>query len=145
MKQIILSLTIVIIAVTSVFADNDKPITVEQLPANARQFIEKYFSETKVSSVKMETDIFDKSYEVVFTNGNKIEFDGTGEWEDVDCKFTQVPESIVPQKIKDYVVANYKDTKILKIDRDKRKYEVKLSNKLELEFDSEFNLSKIDD
>lgn len=144
MKRIILSLAAIIMTAGAVFADNDKPITVDQLPATAKQFITTYFSGAKVSLAKMETEIFDKSYEVVFTDGNKVEFNSKGEWKDVDCKFTQVPERIVPQQIKTYVVTNYKDVKIVEIDRDRRDYEVKLSNGLELKFDLKFNLIDID-
>ncbi len=144
MKRIILSLSILIMTVSMSFADNDKPITVDQLPVSAKQFIQKHFPDTKVSFAKMEKEMFDKSYEVVFTDGNKVEFDSKGEWKDINCKFTQVPEEIVPQQIKNYIVANYKDTIIVEIDRDKRDYEVKLNNGLELKFDLKFNLKEID-
>ncbi len=144
MKRIILLSVSLVMMTTAVFADNDKPITVDQLPTNAKQFIEKYFSNVKVSFAKMETEMFDKSYEVVFADGSKVEFDKKGEWKDVDCKFTQVPDGIVPQQIKDYVAANYAGAKILDIDRDSRDYEVSLSNKLELKFDLKFNLIDID-
>ncbi|MDR3061192.1 MAG: PepSY-like domain-containing protein [Dysgonamonadaceae bacterium] len=144
MKRIILSLAALIMAAGTALADNDKPITVDQLPATARQFISTYFSGVKVSLAKMDTEIFDKSYEVVFTDGNKVEFNSKGEWKDVDCKFTQVPEGIIPPQIKNYVAANYKDMKIVKIDRNKRDYEVELSNGLELKFDLKFNLIDID-
>ena len=140
----ILSLVALMIAANTVFADNDKPISVDKLPKTAKEFIAKYFPDIKVSYAKMDTDIFDKSYEVVFTNGNKVEFNSRGEWKDVDCKFTQVPEGIVPQQIKVYVNTNYTDTKIIEIDRDRRDYEVKLNNRLELKFDLKFNLIGID-
>ncbi|MCZ2607976.1 PepSY-like domain-containing protein, partial [Bacteroides fragilis] len=39
---------------------------------------------------------------------------------------------------------NYPDAKVLKIERDKTDYEVKLSNGWELKFDSKFNLIDID-
>ncbi len=144
MKRTIFLLAIFASISTTVFADNDKPITIDQLPASAKQFINNYFSNSKVSFAKMETDLFDKSYEVIFTDGNKVEFNKNGEWTDVDCKFTQVPEGIVPQKIKDYIVTNYKDTKIVEIDHDRKDYEIKLSNGLELKFDLKFNLIGID-
>lgn len=144
MKRIILSLVALVMGVGTVFAANDKPITVDRLPATAKQFISAYFSETNVSYAKMETELFDKNYEVVFTNGNKVEFDKKGEWKDVDCKFTQVPDGIIPQQIKNYIAANYGETKIVEIDRNSRKYEIKLSNGLELTFDSKFNLTEID-
>ncbi len=143
MKRIIL-LSISLAVMTAVFAGNDKPITVDQLPAAAKQFIGKYFPGAKVSYAKMETGAFDKSYEVVFADGNKVDFDGKGEWKDVECKATKVPEGIVPQKIREYVAANYKDARITEIDRDKRDYEVKLSNGIELKFDLKFNLVKTD-
>ena len=39
----------------------------------------------------------------------------------------------------------YPDTSVVQIDRDKRDYEVKLTNGLELTFDLKFNLIDIDD
>jgi predicted phosphodiesterase len=44
-----------------------------------------------------------------------------------------------------FVAKNYPDAKIIKIDRDRRDYEVSLSNRLELTFDMKFNLVEIDD
>ncbi len=145
MKKIIVSLAALIMASGAAFADNDKPITVDQLPATAKQFISDYFPDAKVSYAKIDKEIFDKNYEVVFTNGNKVEFNAKGEWKDVSCKFTQVPEGITPQQINSYVATNYQDTKIVEISRDKRDYEVQLSNGLELTFDLKFNLIEIDD
>ena len=89
--------------------------------------------------------MFGKSYEVVFTNGSKVEFDGKGEWKDVNCKYTQVPDEIIPQKIKEYIAANFAGAKILEIERDSRDYEVKLNNGLELTFNLKFELIDIDD
>ncbi len=144
MKRFFLLLVVHLMVASVVLANNDKLITTEQLPAKAKQFIETYFPEAKVSYAKKESEIFEKSFEVIFADGHKVEFDGNGEWKDVDCKFTQVPEGIVPVQITNYVNANYKEMKIIEIDRDKRDYEVKLSNGLELKFDLNFNLIDVD-
>lgn len=145
MKKILLLLLCLFSLQTAVRADDDRPIAVTQLPASAQQFIKKHFSGNQVAFAKMEKDWFSKSYDVTFTNGNKLEFDENGEWTDIDCKYTSVPAAIVPKAIADYVAQNYKDVRILKIDRDTRDYEVKLSNRLELKFDLQFNLIDIDD
>lgn len=145
MKKILLLLVCLFSLQTAVRADDDRPIAVTQLPASAQQFIKKHFSGNQVAFAKMEKDWFSKSYDVTFTNGNKLEFDENGEWTDIDCKYTSVPAAIVPKAIADYVAQNYKDVRILKIDRDTRDYEVKLSNRLELKFDLQFNLLDIDD
>lgn len=145
MKKILLLLVCLFSLQTVVRADDDRPIAVTQLPASAQQFIKKHFAGNQVAFAKMEKDWFSKSYDVTFTNGNKLEFDEKGEWTEVDCKYTSVPAVIVPKAIADYVAQNYKDVRILKIDRDTRDYEVKLSNRLELKFDLQFNLIDIDD
>lgn len=145
MKKILLLLVCLFSLQTVVRADDDRPIAVTQLPASAQQFIKKHFAGNQVAFAKMEKDWFSKSYDVTFTNGNKLEFDEKGEWTEVDCKYTSVPAAIVPKAIADYVAQNYKDVRILKIDRDTRDYEVKLSNRLELKFDLQFNLIDIDD
>lgn len=125
-------------------ADNDKTIQTSDLPKKAQLFIEKHFSGVKVAYAKQESDLLDKTYDVVFTNGNKVEFDKKGEWKEVDCKQDELPAGIVPAKIKEYVNQNYSGVKMLKIDRDKKDYEVKLSNKLDLKFDMRFNLIELD-
>lgn len=114
------------------------------MPQPAQQFIKQHFADSKVALAKMESDFFYKSYEVIFTNGDKVEFDNKGNWEEVNCKYSFVPTAIIPAAIQKYVTTNYPDAKILKIERDKKDYEVKLSNRTELKFDLKFNLIDID-
>lgn len=129
---------------TSLRADNEKPIQVSRLPVAAQQFIKKHFADRKVALAKVETELMSKSYEVVFTNGDHIDFDGKGNWEEVDCKSSSVPTAIVPVRIMEYIRANYPDETVKKIEKDRREYEVKLSNRVELSFDLKFNLTDID-
>lgn len=78
-------------------------------------------------------------------SGVKIEFDGDGKWTEVDCRYTKVPEAIVPKKIADYVKANYPTSKIFEITKERNEWEVKITGGLELTFDSALNLIDIDD
>ena len=54
-------------------------------------------------------------------------------------------EEIVPVQIREYVRKNFPETKFVKIEKGYRDYEVKLTNRLELTFDQNFNLVDIDD
>ncbi|MFS6555305.1 PepSY-like domain-containing protein, partial [Parabacteroides distasonis] len=65
-------------------------------------------------------------------------------WEEIDCKATAVPASVVPAKITQYVKANYPQVKVLQIDKKRNGYEVKLSNRMELEFNNNFQLTDMD-
>ena len=135
MKKLVFLLVCLFTLQTVARADDDKPIQVTQMPQLAQQFIKQHFSDSKVALAKMESDFLYKSYEVIFTKGN---------WEEVDCKHTSVPVAIIPAAIQKYVTTNYPDAKVLKIERDKKDYEVKLSNRTELKFDLKFNLIDID-
>ena len=77
-------------------ADNDKPITFDKLPAKAQTFIKQNFPTEKVAFTKMEKGFLDTSYDVVFVNGNGVEFDKNGEWTELDCKRSSVPTNPLP-------------------------------------------------
>ena len=183
-----------------VVADNDKPVTFEQLPQAAQSFVKKHFADRNVAFSKMDKDIFDVTYDVMFVNGDKLEFDKQGNWKEMKCKHGLVPETAVPAQIvkyvktnskmdKDifdvtydvmfvngdklefdkqgnwkemkckhglvpetavpaqivkYVKTNYPEAKILQIEKDRYEYEVKLSNFWDLKFDLKFNLIDMD-
>ena len=135
MKKMFLTLSVLIATIGIACADVDRPIEPNKLPDTAQQFLKQYFPKLEVSLAK----------EVVLTDGTRIEFRSNGEWKDVDCKFSEVPAGIVPKQIVEYVKKNYPDVKIIQIDRDRRDYEVSLSNNLDLIFDMKFKLIDIDD
>ncbi len=144
-KLFLLTLAIFALSIVTVKADNDRVITKDKLPASSQTFISNYFANLKISYVKEERDLFDKNFEVVFTDGTKLEFLRNGNWKEVDCRYTEVPADIVPKQIKEYIKQHYEGEKILQIDRDRNDYEVRLSNRLELTFDKNFNIIDIDD
>lgn len=134
-----------------VFAANaeDKPINLTQLPAVAQQFIKKHFSDKQFSYATKDTDLFDGEYKVVFADGDKVEFDSKGNWNDVECRQSVegVPAAIIPASIQKYLTQHYKTAKVVDIEYDKEfrsMYEVKLNTGLELKFDKQGTLVGID-
>lgn len=130
--------------VSSVYAGNDRVINKNELPAQAQKFLNEHFSNIKISYAKQETDFLSSSYEVMLADGTKIEFSSKGNWDEVDCRYGEVPQAIIPAPIAKYIKENYPGEKVLKIERDRSNYEVNLSNRLELKFNSEFNIIDID-
>ena len=127
------------------FADNDKPIQLTEMPKEAQQFIQHHFANQTVALAKIDADFMDKTYEVVFTNGDQVEFDKKGNWIKVDCERTQVPSEIIPVAIQQYVTKNYPDAKVLKIElTDRKGYDIDLSNGFEIEFDKKMRVVEID-
>ncbi|MCR4921301.1 MAG: PepSY-like domain-containing protein [Bacteroidaceae bacterium] len=126
-----------------VMAD-DKPIQLNQMPANVQQVVKTHFADQKIAIAKVD-GWFWKEYDVVFTNGNKIEFDSKGNWTEVECKNSEVPASLVPAAIAKYVKENYPQAKVMGLSRDRQGYDVKLANGIELEFNQQYQLIDIDD
>lgn len=146
MKKLFLIAFALVFAFSTVKADErDRIITKEQLPAAAQQMITKYFGGLKISLVKEDRELASRNYEVLFSDGTKLEFTRNGEWKEIDCRKNSVPAELIPQQVVAFVAERYPDAKIVQIDRDRHDYEVKLSNGLELTFDKKFNLIDIDD
>ena len=146
MKKILLILVAIFsVGIFVASADNDKLINKSQLPATAQQFIDAHFAGVNLTYAKEECNIFFCSYEVKLADGTKLEFSSKGAWEEVDCRFGEVPSAIIPVAIKEYIDKNFAGEKVLMIEKDRNNYEVKLSNRLELKFDKDFNIYDIDD
>lgn len=143
LKASIAALLCLFVVSVNAVASNDKPIEVSQLPQTAQQVLKKDFSKMKVALAKMESGLFDTSYDIIFTNGDKVEFDRNGNWTELKCKYSQVPVRLIPAAINSYV-KNYSSAKVLEIERDRNEYDVKLSNGIELTFNKKFQVIDID-
>jgi len=145
MKKLTLFWVYMFVFSAAIWASNDKPIKIAEMPQQAQTFIKNYFSTHSVALAKMESDVLSKSYDVIFTNGDKVEFDKKGRWTNIDCEHSVVPAGAVPQSIKEYVQKQYPSAKILKLElTDRKGYDVELSNDVEIEFDKKFNVIDID-
>ena len=125
-------------------ADNDKPISVNALPAKAQSLLNQHFNGQKVMLATIESGIISKSYDVVLKNGTKQEFDKKGNLTEIDCKQATVPANLIPQAIKDYLKDNYAGQSVKKIEIKRNEYEIELSNGLDLTFNKHFQLIDID-
>lgn len=143
LETMLFALALLFASPASANTDGGKAISPGKLPQAALQTINTHLPGRKIAIAKVESELFSKSYTVIFTNGEKIEFDGRGRWTEVKCKRSAVPVSLVPAQIAQYIRANYPDCRILEIERDDE-YEVKLSNHVEVTFNKKFEVIDID-
>ena len=107
-------------------------------------FLKTHFSAQEPSYILEDKELVSKEYTVQFVNKTEIEFDGKGNWKEIDGKNSAIPTTIIPKKITSYVKANFAKNKITKIERGTFGYEIKLNNNLELKFNSKGDFKKID-
>lgn len=143
MKKIFMLLAAVSLFVTTACAD-DRPVTVDKLPATAQQFLKKYFPDQTVAIATYDFELFSSKYEVKYSNGAKVEFDSDGKIREYCNPMSSVPEEILPAGVADYVKKTYPDAKIMKLDIDSRGCEVKLNNRVEISFNTQGQAVDID-
>lgn len=124
---------------------SDKVIGVNDLPKAAQTLIQKHFSDKQVSFIQKDTEGIGVDYDVVLSDGTKIEFDSKGKWKKIDCKPQAVPAALIPQPISNYVKQAFPGASIVKIEIDRRGYEIDLSNGLDVKFSKNFKVLEVDD
>lgn len=85
-KMMAFLIGITLLTISPAYADHDRAVTTEQMPRQAQEFIARYFPGEKIAYAKKESDFFEVIYEVMFTNGSKVEFRRNGAWKEVDCR-----------------------------------------------------------
>ena len=107
------------------------------------KFVQQYFPEANILAVNSEWD----EYEVMLSDGTKVEFNKSSEWKMIDCEHsaTAVPAALVPEPIATYAKTNFAGQAITKIEKKRRGWEIELGNRLELRFNKNFKVTEIDD
>ena len=118
-------------------AQDEGLVPISTLPASAQSFIKQHFSASSIVSVWQDTEKGKvEDYTVLFADGN---------WKEVKSRNGQVSPKIVPTKITKYVHKNYPNVIVKEIKKGRTKYEVDLSNGVELIFNLNGKFLKIDD
>ena len=115
-------------------ADDDRPVSFEELPSAAREFIRKHFPQEKITLATVDREFMDTTYDVIFTDGTKIEFDFSGEWKEIDCRGSFVPAGGLLPEIAAFISDRFPGARVRDIERDRRGYELNLDNHAELRF-----------
>jgi len=119
-------------------------ITKAALPVNAQTFLKTHFAGQEPTYILQNKETFSTDYKVQLANSVEVEFDGKGNWEEVDGNHQAIPVAVIPKAIASYIKTNFANTTVTKIDKGTWGYEVDLSNNLELEFNSKGKFLRID-
>ena len=122
----------------------ERSITFDKLPVQARTFINSHYLSSEVLQVLKDESLIRPEYTVYIAHGISVEFDYNGSLEKITSNETPIPEDVIPAQIKDYVARHYPDATFSEYEVDRKHYEVKLSNRIELNFNKKFHLMEID-
>ena len=114
----------VILTAASCDKDDEKEIGYDALPQKAQQFIAQYFPSTECTRAVRDKDGGTTEYEAWLSDGTELEFDGQGGWTSVDCKFSALPDGILPEAIATDIAARYPESTAYKVEKQPGGYEI---------------------
>lgn len=120
----LLSLFVALVAMSCQNNEKEIEIGFESLPQEAQVFVKVHFPNTKYSRVVQEKDHGTIEYEVWLSDGTELEFDASGNWKSVDCRFSSLPVGIIPYNIAVDINKRYPDAKPYKIEKKHGGYEI---------------------
>lgn len=145
MKTVNLILVVLLVSASQLMNAQDRYLKIEEYPTQITSYAKEHFPKSDIVSIKEEKDIRKIEYEVKLRNLEELEFDQDYKIKSIESK-TELPHSVVPQKILDYVARNHPNQVILEWKRKRNnKQEIELDNDLEIQFDLKGNFIKADD
>jgi hypothetical protein len=144
MKKIFVTFAFVLASLTIMQA-NDKAVTFDKLPKKAQEFVKQYYPNEKVSYASVDDDIIAPDYQVALVGGVMLQFEHSGKLDSIETRNGNIPAGIIPERIIATAKEHFPDAIIIGYDPERRSYEIKLSNRMEMKFDSSCNLVEIDD
>ncbi len=143
MRKLVIILSVFLVSLSA--CANEKPILFEQLPHAAQAFINTHFPSLPIAYIEHEREGLRDDYKVYFKNGAELEFGEQGSLQTVDCQRSEVPASIIPDPIENYVSQYFPGAFIVSYSIDYRHLDVELNNDFELVFDHSYNIIRTDD
>ena len=124
--------------------EKEESVKATELPAPAQTYITTHFSNATISSVVKDKEINKTTYDVVLQDGTSLDFTKDGDCTEVDGHTKKIPDTVVPEKILQYVQTTYPTDFIVSWEKDGAEQDVDLGSNVELKFDQDSNFLRID-
>ncbi|HOG67622.1 MAG TPA: PepSY-like domain-containing protein [Bacteroidales bacterium] len=133
--------TVMVFSFTS--CEREKIISSSDLPSEITSYISTHFPNNVIIQVVLERDGLTKTYDILLSESISLEFNRKKEIIDIDG-VTQLPNSVIPEKILQYVNTNYPTNFITDWELEYKNQQVQLDNGLNLEFNMNGDFLRID-
>ena len=113
--------------------DDEKDLSENEIPNEITTYVATHFPANNIIRVTQDKDGLKLSYDVILSGNIKLEFNSQKEITDIDSN-SQLPDSVIPQAIRDYVSENYPDNFVTDWEIEDNHQQVGLNNDIDLEF-----------
>lgn len=123
--------------------EKEKVVPAREFPSEIENFVSNHFPSNKIIQVIEDQEGLTKTYNVVLDGNITLEFNKNMEIIEIDSN-EQLPTDVIPPKISSYVSENFPNNSITDWKIDDKIQEIKFNNGLEIKFNMEGDLIKID-
>ena len=123
--------------------DEEKGLSENEIPNEITTYVTTHFPTNNIIRVTEDKDGTRKSYDVVLSGNIKLEFNRQREITDIDSS-SRLPDSVIPQAIRDYASENYPDNFITDWELEDNHQQVGLNNDVDLEFTMDGEFMRVD-
>ncbi len=145
MKKALILFTTFFLCLAAQAEKKQRIIDFEALPAKAQEFVLTYFAEEPIRFVRMENEVTRTEYTVRFENGMEIEFNGSGDWDEVESHSACLPNGFLHEGILRFLDENHTGYCLHEVAKGRHKFEVELSDGTELIFNKSGEFLRYDD
>jgi uncharacterized protein YuzE len=118
-------------------------VTEQKVPAEIAGYLNDHFPANPLLQVVKGVDGLKLIYDITLKDGIVVEFNKNKKVISIEST-GQLPGSVLPSEIAEFVAANYPANYIIAWEKDSRNQQLKLDNGLELEFNRKGELLRID-
>jgi hypothetical protein len=123
--------------------DKEEVIPSNALSGEIKSYISTHFPNKSIIQVIRDRDGLTKTYDVMLSESISLEFNRKNEIIEIDG-LTELPLSVIPQRIRQYVIDNYPSNLITDWELDDKNQQIQLDNGLDLEFNMNGDFLRID-
>ena len=127
-----------------VACDKESILPNSELPDEIKTYVSTHFPDNSILQVIKDQDGFIKSYDLTLSGNIGLEFNRKKEIIGIDG-VGRLPDSVIPEKIRQYVSSNYPNQFITDWELDDRNQVVELDNGLDLKFNMAGDFLRLDD
>lgn len=144
LKSILIKTTLILtILIAMISCDKDKVLSSSEYPSEITSYASTHFPNHSILQIVKDGDGMSNSFDVLLSDNISLEFNRKKELTEIDGK-VKLPNSVIPDKIHQYVLTNYPDNYITKWKLDDGKQQIKLNNGIEIEFDKNNEFLRLD-
>lgn len=124
--------------------EREEVVAPAALPAEVTGFIQTHFPANPVLRSVRDNALFNKAYEIELEGNFNLEFNKHREITHIFGN-TRLPDTVIPEKLRQYVTTNYPANYIIEWEQYIRNQEVILDNEVELKFNKDGDFVRGDD